>query len=54
MADFRGQAAVYFLEQAVKDLVVDEAVAFHDLCNAVAGLREVGIDMGEPYHVDVL
>ena len=54
MPDFRGQAAVYFLEHAVEYLVVDETVAFHDLCNAVAGLHEVGIDMGEPYHVDVL
>lgn len=54
MPDFRGQAAVYFLEHAVEYLVVDETVAFHDLCNAVAGLREVRIDMGEPYHVDIL
>ena len=54
MPDFRGKTAVYFFEHAVEYLVVDKTVAFHDLCNAVAGLHEVGIDMGEPYHIDIL
>ena len=53
MADFRGQTAVYFFEHTVEYLIVDKTVAFHDLCNAVAGLHEVRINMGKPYHVDV-
>ena len=47
------QTAVYFFEHTVEYLIVDKTVAFHDLCNAVAGLHEVRINMGKPYHVDV-
>ena len=47
MADFRGQTAVYFFEHTVEYLIVDKTVAFHDLCNAVAGLHEVRINMGK-------